>query len=109
MKIEQEGNSTIIIGTEKNDVFMDEVAKALIGLKNQNIIIDLSACDGLAIEDIALFLPLSKVHKKHKKSFILVVKNIDYNAVSMQLTVVPTLVEARDTIMMEEIERDLGF
>ena len=36
-------------------------------------------------------------------------ENIDYNAVSSNLIVVPTLLEAHDIIEMEEIERDLGF
>jgi hypothetical protein len=36
-----------------------------------------------------------------------VVSDIDYNADSDTLTVVPSLLEAKDII--EEIERDLGF
>ena len=52
---------------------------------------------------------MSKLHKKEKKSFVIVAENIDYNAVSSNLIVVPSLLEAHDIIEMEEIERDLGF
>ena len=56
-----------------------------------------------------LFMPLSKLHKKAKKSFVIVTSDFDYNAVPEKLTVVPSLLEAHDIIEMEEIERDLGF
>jgi hypothetical protein len=45
--------------------------------------------------------------KKTKKSFVIVVPNVDYNAIPDQLTVVPSLLEAHDIIEME-IE-SLGF
>jgi hypothetical protein len=54
-------------------------------------------------------LPLSKTHKKAKKSFIVVTSESDFNAVSDKLAVVRSLQEAHDIIEMEEIERDLGF
>lgn len=60
-------------------------------------------------KDLKLFLPLSKQQKKAKKSFVIVVSELDFNAVSDKLTVVPSLLEAHDIIEMEEIERDLGF
>jgi hypothetical protein len=43
------------------------------------------------------------------KSFIIVISDLDYNAVPDTLTVVPSILEAHDIIEMEEIERDLGF
>jgi hypothetical protein len=46
---------------------------------------------------------------KGKKSFIIVISDLDYNAVPDTLTVVPSILEAHDIIEMEEIERDLGF
>jgi hypothetical protein len=54
-------------------------------------------------------MPLSKQHKKAKKSFVIITSDFDYNAVPAKLTVVPSLLEAHDIIEMEEIERDLGF
>ena len=54
-------------------------------------------------------MDLTKLHKKGKKSLVLVTDTIDFNAVPVSVTVVPTLLEAHDIIEMEEIERDLGF
>ena len=48
-------------------------------------------------------------HKKNKKSFVIVISDFDFNAISDKLIVVPSLLEAHDIIEMEEIERDLGF
>jgi hypothetical protein len=63
----------------------------------------------VSMKDIKAFSDLSKLHKKSKKSFVIVAENLDYNDVPVKLTVVPTLLEAHDIIEMEEIERDLGF
>jgi hypothetical protein len=53
-----------------------------------------------------LFSPLSEQHKK-KKSFVVVISDIDYNAIPDTLAVVPSLLEAKTLLLMEEIERDL--
>jgi hypothetical protein len=53
-------------------------------------------------------LQLSEQHKKGKKIFIIVISDLDYNAVPDTLTVVPSILEAHDIIEMEEIER-FGF
>jgi len=63
----------------------------------------------LSVKEIESFLPLSKTHKKAKKSFVVVTSEPDFNAVSDKLEVVRSLQEAHDIIEMEEIERDLGF
>jgi hypothetical protein len=49
-------------------------------LKN-NIIVDLLKHTDLTTNDIKLFMPLSKLHKKAKKSFVIVTADFDYNAV----------------------------
>jgi len=59
--------------------------------------------------DIKLFLEMAKIHKKEKKSLVLVAVDINFNDIPSKLTVVPTILEAHDIIEMEEIERDLGF
>jgi hypothetical protein len=46
---------------------------------------------------------------KGQKNLIIVISDLDYNAVPDTLTVVPSILEAHDIIEMEEIERDLGF
>ena len=55
------------------------------------------------------FSDLAKMHKKNKKSFVVVADDIDFNNVPTSINTVPSLLEAHDIIQMEEIERDLGF
>ncbi|GEP52444.1 hypothetical protein FNO01nite_31160 [Flavobacterium noncentrifugens] len=110
MKVEQKGHSVIIKDTQDEVVaFLMKVTHEYKTFEKHNIILDVSHCKNISDKDIKSFLPLSKTHKKAKKSFVVVANNIDFNAVPEKLTVVPTLLEAHDIIEMEEIERDLGF
>ncbi|NHM08212.1 ribonuclease Z [Flavobacterium sp. CYK-4] len=110
MKVEQKGHTVTIKDTQGDLVaFLMKVTHEYKTFEKHNMIIDISAHKNLTVKDINSFLPLSKTHKKAKKSFVIVADGIDFNAVSEQLLVVPTLLEAHDMIEMEEIERDLGF
>jgi hypothetical protein len=110
MKVDQKGHTTIIKDTQGDfSAFLEKVTQQFKTFEKQNVIIDLSANPVLAEKDLKLFLPLSKQHTKAKKSFVIVVADLDFNAISDKLTVVPSLLEAHDIIEMEEIERDLGF
>lgn len=110
MKVEQKGHTVTIKDTQGDLVaFLMKVTHEYKTFEKHNMIIDVSAHKTLSVKDINSFLPLSKMHKKAKKSFVIVADGIDFNAVSAQLLVVPTLLEAHDMIEMEEIERDLGF
>ena len=110
MKVEQKGHSTIVKDTQGNiQNFIEILTHEHATFKNQNLIIDITHDKNVEIKDIKLFSALSKAHCKGKKSFILVASDIDFNAISTQLTVVPSIQEAHDIIEMEEIERDLGF
>jgi len=110
MKVEQKGHSVIIKDTQGELVaFLMKVTHEYKTFEKRNIVLDLSQHHNISDKDIKSFLPLSKTHKKAKKSFVVVATNIDFNAVPDKLTVVPTLLEAHDIIEMEEIERDLGF
>lgn len=110
MKVEQKGNTTTIRNTQYNTAeFYQKLNNVYNSYKSQNLIIDLSQDKEITIADIKLFLEMTKLHKKEKKSLVLVVDNIDFNEISTKLTVVPTILEAHDIIEMEEIERDLGF
>ncbi|KUJ62815.1 ribonuclease Z [Flavobacteriaceae bacterium CRH] len=110
MKVDQKGH-TVIIKNTQGDVnsFLEKVTQQFKTFEKQNIIIDLTSDSNLSENDLKLFLPLSKQQKKAKKSFVIVVSELDFNAISDKLTVVPSLLEANDIIEMEEIERDLGF
>ena len=110
MKVDQKGHAITIKDTQGDFTsFLMKVTHQYKTFEKHNIIIDLSHHKNLSVADIKLFLPLSKQHKKAKKSFVIVISDLDFNAVSDKLTVVPSLLEANDIIEMEEIERDLGF
>ena len=110
MKVDQKGHTTTIKDTQGDfNGFVEKVTQQFKTFEKQNIIIDLTSDSNLSENDLKLFLPLSKQQKKAKKSFVIVVSDLDFNAVSDKLTVVPSLLEAHDIIEMEEIERDLGF
>ena len=110
MKVDQKGHTVTIKDTQGDlNGFVEKVTQQFKTFEKQNIIIDLSADNNLSESDLKLFLPLSKQQKKAKKSFVIVVANLDFNSISDKLVVVPSLLEAHDIIEMEEIERDLGF
>ena len=110
MKVDQKGHTITIKDTQGDFTsFLMKITHQYKTFKNNNLIIDLLFHNDLPVDSINLFLPLSKQHKKGKKSFVVVASDFDYNAIPDKLTVVPSLLEARDIIEMEEIERDLGF
>lgn len=110
MKVDKKGHTTIIRNTQGEVAsFVEKVANEHHTHAGQNLIIDVSSCKEITVKDIRLFADLSKLHRKGKKSFVIVAENIDFNAVPAKLVVVPSLLEAHDIIEMEEIERDLGF
>ncbi|KQO24788.1 ribonuclease Z [Flavobacterium sp. Leaf82] len=110
MKVDQKGHTVTIKDTQKDfKSFLEKVTQQFKTFEKQNIIIDLTADSELSESDLKLFLPLAKQQKKAKKSFVIVVDDLDFNAISDKLVVVPSLLEAHDIIEMEEIERDLGF
>ncbi|MFT3796712.1 ribonuclease Z [Flavobacterium sp.] len=109
MKVETKGHTTTIKDTQGDlTVFVMKVTHEYKTFEKHNIIIDLLAYEALSVKDINALLPLSKTHRKAKKSFV-VAANVDFNKVSDKLVLVPTILEAHDIIEMEEIERDLGF
>ncbi|MBC7438779.1 MAG: ribonuclease Z [Flavobacterium sp.] len=110
MKVEQKGHTTIIKDT--NDdlmVFLMKLTHEYKSFENKNLIVDITHHKSTAVKEINSFLNLSKVHKKAKKSFVIVAQDIDFNKCSDKLVVVPSRLEAHDIIEMDEIERDLGF
>ncbi len=88
---------------------IDKISNEQEQLVVQNLIIDLSLDKELNIDAIKAFLPIAKMFKKAKKSFVIIASDINFTKVPASVNVVPTLVEAEDLIDMEEIERYLGF
>lgn len=110
MKVEQKGHTVIIKDTQGDFIsFRLKLTHEYKTFQKHNIIVDVTPHKILTVKEIDSFLPLSKTHKKSKKSFIIVASELDFNAVSHKLAVVRSLQEAHDIIEMEEIERDLGF
>ncbi len=110
MKVEQKGHTTIIRDTlGQTAEFLMKVTHEHNTYKNSNLILDLTHDKNLSLEDVKSFSELIKLHKKQKKSIVLVADSVNFNAVPKTIILVPTLLEAHDIIEMEEIERDLGF
>ena len=105
-------NQAIILADEYNDIV--DFANYLITsagtrFRESNLIIDVLKYKDATLAQIEAFTPLFEAHKECGKSIVIISDTIDFNEVSEQLIVVPTLQEAQDIIEMEEIERDLGF
>ena len=109
MKVDTKGHTTTIKDTQGDLMsFVMKVTHEYKTFEKGNLIIDLTQYNNLSVKQINDFLPMSKVHKKAKKSFV-IVADVDFNSVSDKLVLVPSVLEAHDIIDMEEIERDLGF
>jgi 2-polyprenyl-3-methyl-5-hydroxy-6-metoxy-1,4-benzoquinol methylase len=110
MQIDENSNAVVLTDIQGDfTLFLMKLTHQYKTFEKQNIIIDLLIHKELTVIEVKSFLSLSKQHKMAKKSFVIVVPQTDFNAISDKLTVVPTLQEAHDIIEMEEIERDLGF
>ncbi|WP_395633742.1 ribonuclease Z [Flavobacterium sp.] len=110
MKVEQKGHTTILKDTQGDtDSFLTKVTHEHHSFKNSNLILDLTHDQNLTLETVKSFTELIKLHKKEKKSIVLVADSVNFNAVPKNIILVPTILEAHDIIEMEEIERDLGF
>lgn len=110
MIFDKEGTTTIVF-QEKTTIstFVENLTKAHKKLKYDNVIVNLFSFKNLTSGDLLEFLQLSQKHKQGGKSFVLVSNKIAIDDLPDDITVVPTLQEAKDIIEMEEIERDLGI
>ncbi|MEM9076711.1 MAG: ribonuclease Z [Bacteroidota bacterium] len=110
MIFDKEGTTTIVF-QEKITIttFLENLNKAYSKLEHDNIIVNLFSFENLTSGDILEFLQLSQKHKERGKSFVLVSNKVSFDELPDNITVVPTIQEAKDIIEMEEIERDLGI
>ena len=110
MQIEKNTHTITIKDTNANAIsFLEKVTAEYSNFKVHNLVLDISEDQNVTLQNVMAFLGLSNKHKKAKKSFVIVVKDFDFNEVPDEMNVVPTVQEAHDIIEMEEIERDLGF
>lgn len=113
MQISQQENTTIFlwetidpIGTD----FRNQVKAHYKNMHQQNIVVDLSALEGIKPSHLLEFSEISLYNKEQvKKSFVVVVGFVENDVFPPDISVAPTLQEALDLIDMEEIERDLGY
>lgn len=75
---------------------------------SDNVIVDVSS---LSLSENLLFNinELSDMHKDNGMSFVTVVSGISPEDVEETFIICPTLKEAEDIIVMENLERELGF
>ena len=110
MIFDKEGNTTIVFQEESSlPGFLSNLSSAYPKLRNDHLIINLFSFDSQTTEDLLEFLELSDRHRGSGKSFVLVSDKISYEEVPDEISLAPSLQEARDIIEMEEIERDLDL
>lgn len=110
MIFDKEGTTTIVFQEKTSlSTFMANLNNAYPKLKHDNIVVNLFSFNKLTTNDILEFLDISNTHKRSGKSFVLVTDRVSYDEIPDEISLVPTLQEAKDLIEMEEIERDLDL
>ena len=89
--------------------FINKINADFSSFSNNNIIVILSSLVNLSKSELSEFLLMSNIHRQNGHSFVIVTNNIDIDSTPEELIVVPTLIEAKDIIEMEEMERDLNL
>jgi hypothetical protein len=109
MNIEKNNNYTLITPTEESlDAFLEVLN--ISDFKAENVLIDFLNSFELTVKQLDSFSKVSKEKKENNTSFILIIKGIEIDELEDEsLAIVPTLTEAKDTLEMDAIERDLGF
>ncbi|AWX45669.1 hypothetical protein HME9304_02696 [Flagellimonas maritima] len=110
MIFDKEGITTTVFQENISiSTFLENFKNGYSKIKNDNIIINLFSFDKLTKNDILEFLTVSNEHKVLGKSFVLVTDKVSYDDIPEEISLVPSIQEAKDIIEMEEIERDLGI
>ena len=89
--------------------FINKIKADFSLFSNNNIIVILVSLIPLTRSELSEFLLLSNTHRENGHSFVIVTNNIDIDSIPEELIVVPTLIEAKDVVEMEEMERDLNL
>lgn len=110
MVFDKDGNTTVIF-QEKTSIriFLENLNKAYCDIKHDHIILNLFSFSRLSANDVLEFLEISNIHRASGKSFVLVTDKVTYDDTPDELSIVPTIREAKDFIEMEEIERELDL
>jgi hypothetical protein len=110
MLIEKKENY-ILINTDENlfSEFYNSFLKKEQGFEKENLILQISNNINATKEDFLLLLSIAEQKKENGTSFVLVCNTINIDNYPESFNIVPTLLEARDIIEMEAMERELGF
>ncbi len=108
MQIDKKEAYTILTPTEKSTTdFYNALTKEITTLKDEHILINFSENFNTSIKEIILFLDIATDKRENGTSFVLIITGIDIDDVPDEINVVPTMIEALDTLEMDAIERDL--
>jgi len=108
--MKKESKETHILYSENNSEndmisFLTEELKTH---SSDNVIVDVSTLE-LSTDTLSELNKLSDLHKENGMSFVTVVSGISPDSVEDTFIICPTLQEAEDIIVMENLERELGF
>lgn len=108
MHIDKKETYTILTPTEKSTTdFYDALTKEIVALKDEHILVNFSENFNTEASKILLFLNIANEKRENGTSFVLIITGIDIDDVPDEINVVPTMIEALDTLEMDVIERDL--
>lgn len=91
------------------ETFFNEFEKNYTELKENHVVIQISSENNFDEENILVFLKYADLQQQNNKSFIVVCNDVNVDNFPESFNIVPTIVEAKDVIEMEDIQRDLGF
>ena len=99
-----------ILSPENEDIsfFVNDLETNYSDYLSKHIIVDLSSLNP-QVDEVEQFQSIQDQHIANNKSFVIIVKDFDFNEATEGLNIVPTLQEAYDIIEMDDIQRDLGF
>ena len=110
MIINTENNTSVVsFSGDFKETFLVDLDKSYDKLRQNNIILDLLGLENINLKNVLIFHSISNTHRESRLSFVIVAHNISFDDLPEDLIVVPTLLEAKDIIDMEEMERDLGL
>ena len=108
MLIDKKETYIVLTPTEKSTRdFYNALNEEISTLKDKHILINFSEKINTSIKEILLFLDIANDKRKNGTSFVLIITGINIDDVPDEINVVPTMVEALDTLEMDAIERDL--
>ena len=84
-------------------VFEEKHAK----FEKNNLIVQISESINIIEEKLFVFLKYAEKHKQNGTSFVIVKKGVDIDKFPEWFNITPTLLEAKDVLEIEEIQRDL--